>query len=137
MRVGIAVCLAFGLVAAHAEIDDPLLPEIARGKGEQCVADTGLMRREHMKLLLHQRDETMHRGIRTRKFSLKECVDCHAVSGPDAGAVSAGNPRHFCRACHDYAAVKIDCFECHASRPSEPALAGHTAAPSTAVARVR
>jgi hypothetical protein len=31
--------------------------------------------------------------------------------------VTVSSPQHFCRSCHDYAAVKVDCFECHASRP--------------------
>jgi hypothetical protein len=25
---------------------------------------------------------------------------------------------HFCQSCHNYAAVKIDCFECHSSKPA-------------------
>lgn len=93
------------------------LPVIPQGKGEQCVEDTDFMRRNHMKVLLHQRDETMHEGIRTKKHSLKECISCHAVEGADETPVSASSPQHFCRSCHDYAAVKIDCFQCHASKP--------------------
>ena len=48
------------------------LPTIVKGKGDACVADTAYMRRNHMTELDHQRDETMHRGVRTRKFSLKD-----------------------------------------------------------------
>ncbi len=140
MRGVVAVFLMLGLMAASASAradGDFLVPEIARGKGENCVADTGLMRREHMNLLSHQRDETTRRGIRTKQFSLKECVSCHAVAGPEAKPVSVKSPRHFCRSCHDYAAVKIDCFECHASTPSEPSSARHAPKASNAVARVR
>ena len=93
------------------------MPVIPRGKGEQCVEDTDFMRRNHMNLLMHQRDETVHRGKREKQHSLTECITCHAVSGPDATAVTVSSPQHFCRSCHDYAAVKIDCFQCHASRP--------------------
>ena len=32
----------------------------------------------HMDMLKHQRDLTMHEGIRTTKHSLKECIECHA-----------------------------------------------------------
>ena len=32
-------------------------------------------------------------------------------------AITVAEPEHFCRSCHDYAAVTIDCFQCHASRP--------------------
>jgi mono/diheme cytochrome c family protein len=139
MRASLAVFM-LGLLAPHVSAQqqaDSLLPEIPRGEGEQCVADTDLMRREHMNLLSHQRDETTHQGLRTKQFSLKECVACHAVAGPDAQPVSAKSPRHFCRACHDYAAVKIDCFECHASRPSAPALTGHMPELPRTVATVR
>lgn len=92
-------------------------PKPARGQGDQCVAPTDWMRKNHMSVLKHQRDDTVHEGIRTRTFSLKGCIDCHAVAGADGKAVSASDPKHFCRTCHDYAAVRMDCFECHASRP--------------------
>ena len=64
-------------------------PAITRGKGESCVAETDFMRRNHMNLLAHQRDATMRRGIRTMRFSLKECVACHAVPGPEGTPVGA------------------------------------------------
>lgn len=94
-------------------------PEIPRGQGDSCVEDTEFMRRYHMTLLLHQRDDTMRKGIRSKQYSLKECISCHAVPGPDSIPVTFASPEHFCRSCHDYAAVKIDCFECHASRPEQ------------------
>jgi len=97
-------------------------PDIPRGQGESCVADIDFMRRNHMTMLKHQRDETMLKGVRTKQYSLKECVSCHAVKGPDATPVTVSSPKHFCRSCHDYVAVKIDCFQCHASRP-EPIVA--------------
>lgn len=98
------------------------LPVIARGEGENCVADTQFMRRNHMTMLRHQRDETMREGIRGNQYSLRDCIACHAVMGPDAMPVTVASPEHFCRSCHDYAAVNIDCFQCHASRP-EPSVA--------------
>ena len=94
------------------------LPDIPKGKGDQCVRETEFMRKNHMELLLHQRDETMHRGIRTKKYSLKECLDCHAVYDASGQAVSHLDSRHFCVQCHEYASVSIDCFECHASKPA-------------------
>jgi len=114
------------------------LPVIPRGQGENCVADTQIMRRNHMTMLRHQRDETMREGIRGKQYSLKECVSCHAVMGPDAMPVTVASPIHFCRACHDYAAVNIDCFGCHASRPEPGALSDDhdrgTALPATQAA---
>jgi hypothetical protein len=105
-------------LAAADGVSGPVIP---RGRGERCVADTEFMRRNHMTLLMHQRDATMRQGIRSKQFSLSECVACHAVTGPDRKPVSISNPSHFCRACHDYAAVQIDCFQCHASRPDAEA----------------
>ncbi|MDA7947084.1 MAG: hypothetical protein MPJ78_06365 [Hyphomicrobiaceae bacterium] len=103
--------------AQSAQTARALVPSPQKGKGDACVADTDFMRRYHMTVLNHQRDDTVHNGIRTKQFSLKECIACHAVQGEDARPVSIESPKHFCRTCHDYAAVKIDCFECHASRP--------------------
>ncbi len=103
-------------------------PAITRGKGESCVAETDFMRRNHMNLLAHQRDATMRRGIRTTRFSLKECVACHAVPGSEGTPVGADDPRFFCNSCHEYTAVRIDCFQCHASRPKAPGQARGTGA---------
>lgn len=102
---------------AMADTPKPDIPKTARGI--QCVEETDFMRKNHMELLMHQRDETMHRGIRTKKHSLKECLDCHVVKGDDNLPVTAEDPRHFCSACHRYAAVKVDCFQCHSSVPEE------------------
>lgn len=99
-------------------------PEIPKGKGDRCVEDTEFMRSNHMELLLHQRDETMHRGIRAKKHSLKECINCHTVTDDNNQPVSAANPKHFCRVCHDYASVTVDCFGCHASKPGKNATVG-------------
>ena len=110
------------------------IPEIPKGQGESCVEDVDFMRRNHMTLLMHQRDDTMLQGIRSKQYSLKECVSCHAVQGADARPVTEANPKHFCRSCHDYAAVRIDCFQCHASRPSIDPEAGRH---DDAVARTR
>lgn len=91
-------------------------PVIQKGTGDKCVADTEYMRRNHMKDLKHQRDQTMHQGIRTKQFSLKNCIECHAT--PDAsGQRTVLGKDHFCQSCHTYAAVKIDCFQCHSSKP--------------------
>lgn len=100
---------------------DSLAPVIPKAKGEQCVAETDFMRRNHMKVLLHQRDKSVFKGERSKRFSLQGCVECHAVPGPTAQPVTYKDPKHFCRSCHEFIAVKIDCFECHASRPDPTA----------------
>lgn len=83
-------------------------------KGDKCVAPTDDMRKNHMKYLKHHRDETMHQGIRTKQFSLKGCVECHA--SPKNGSV-VGTNENFCQGCHAYTGVRLDCFECHATKP--------------------
>jgi hypothetical protein len=121
--MGILVIVLAGLaVASHAadqgnDKNGIPFPAIAMGQGDTCVEDTDFMRRNHMDLLNHQRDETVIRGVRTEQHSLKECINCHVVKGPDAIPVTVSSPQHFCRSCHDYAAVSVYCFQCHASRP--------------------
>ena len=115
--IALTVVTLVSLVGMTVALSDVPQPDIPKGQGEQCVEDSNLMRRNHMTMLKHQRDETMLKGVRSKQYSLKECVACHAVPGPDSTPVTVASPKHFCRSCHDYAAVKIDCFQCHASRP--------------------
>jgi hypothetical protein len=70
-----------------------------------------------MEYILHQRDETMYDGIRTRQYSLEECINCHASKDENGEFVRVEDTRHFCATCHTYASVKIDCFQCHSDVP--------------------
>jgi hypothetical protein len=97
-------------------------------KGEQCVEDTDYMRRNHMKVLDGHRDKTVIEGIRTKKYSLKECINCHASE--TTGSVAAAKD-DFCVSCHSYAAVKIDCFDCHSTKP-QGSIAMHSLNAETA-----
>ena len=115
MRLVAVITLMLALANASA-FAEGLVPTPPRGKGEHCVAATEFMRRNHMTMMKHQRDETVHDGVRGKPFSLAGCVDCHAVKGADEQPVTYSDSRHFCRSCHDFAAVSIDCFECHSSR---------------------
>ena len=89
-------------------------PVIEPARTGQCVGDPAFMRRNHMQLLKHQRSDTLRGGIRTGQYSLKACIDCHASQSTNS--VSASDTG-FCQSCHLYAAVKLDCFECHSSKP--------------------
>ncbi|MDH4133564.1 MAG: hypothetical protein OEV31_02115 [Gammaproteobacteria bacterium] len=111
--------LAVSAVAADGYEKDPVAgvrhvprPIHHEPQGEKCVAPTSEMRRNHMEKILHQRDQTMHQGIRTAQYSLKNCVDCHA--DPKTGSVLG--KEGFCESCHRYAAVQIDCFSCHSAQ---------------------
>ncbi|MBI5613255.1 MAG: hypothetical protein HY942_09365 [Gammaproteobacteria bacterium] len=99
-------------------------PTVKIEKGEKCVEPTDVIRRDHMKFILHQRDETMHRGIRTTKHSLKNCIDCHA----DPKTNSVLGKDGFCESCHRYAAVSMDCFECHSPAPRKQTGGANTSA---------
>jgi len=92
------------------------LPKLEHAKGDKCVDEGGYIRRHHPELLKHHRDETMRKGIRTTKYSLKKCVECHA--GSKTGSVAASK-EDFCIACHSYAGVKLDCWDCHATKPGK------------------
>ncbi|MBI4939003.1 MAG: Hdr-like menaquinol oxidoreductase cytochrome c subunit [Nitrosomonadales bacterium] len=88
-------------------------PRLDIGKGGQCVEDPKFMRKNHMEILRHQRDETMRLGIRGSKHSLAGCVDCHASNKNNS---VLGGDENFCQGCHVYAGVRMDCFECHSSK---------------------
>lgn len=84
-------------------------PAIKIATEGNCIAPTDEMRRNHMDMLKHQRDRTLRQGIRGEKASLNECINCHASK--TTGSVLG--PGGFCQECHNYAAVKPDCWECH------------------------
>ncbi len=111
--VRLSACLALASAALAFASDRVPKPVINIDKPGKCVEDTATMRREHPDMLKHQRDLTVHEGIRTREHSLKECVGCHASR--KTGSVLGENG--FCQSCHDYASVRLDCFGCHASKP--------------------
>lgn len=105
------------LLVAHTPIaaagDNKPEPTIAQAKGDHCIKDEGFMIRNHPDLLKHQRDDTMRRGIRAGDFSLKRCMECHA------GENSSHAAQTDCDTCHAYAAVKLDCWDCHAKKPGK------------------
>jgi hypothetical protein len=108
-------------MAADASTEEnasgPYIPKAQRrySEAQGCVEPTAEMRANHMDYILDQRDATMHEGIRTKQYSLVECINCHVSDAPDAPRVDS--EKHFCNSCHSYAGVSIDCFQCHADRP--------------------
>jgi hypothetical protein len=91
------------------KIDTPeimKLPEAER----KCVESKDFMKAEHMKLLNQWRDWVVREGNgtyvnaegKTFLMSLqKTCMKCHS------------NKSKFCDECHNYAAVKPYCWDCH------------------------
>ncbi|MEA3291933.1 MAG: sulfur reduction protein DsrJ [Pseudomonadota bacterium] len=84
---------------------------------ESCVRPVEEMRRNHMELLKHKRDETMHRGIRTTDASLAGCIECHSDRNESGEFVPVDAEGQFCQSCHADVATKLDCFGCHRTTP--------------------
>ena len=117
-RIGLllSVLLCFAAVAGVAST---LLPALPPGAGESCVEPTDIMRRLHMQFLMHQRDDTVHGGIRGAKHSLVGCIECHAQTDTRGAAIPVNAEGQFCESCHSFAGVRMDCFECHATVPAD------------------
>jgi [DsrC]-trisulfide reductase subunit J len=126
IRLFVTVLVFVGLLAGlgHAGEDakSALYPKIPKAVGAPHPEGNAFMRANHALLLLEDRDKTMRQGDRDIKFSLKGCVACHAVYGPDSKPVGYESPQYFCRVCHTFASVKIDCFTCHKATPDPEIL---------------
>jgi hypothetical protein len=107
-----ALVLAGGVHADEKPAGRVAAPVVKIERGGACVAPVGEMRRNHMQLLKHQRDRTVHQGERKTRFALKDCIECHA--GRETGSVLGKDG--FCASCHAYASVSMDCFECHSPK---------------------
>lgn len=112
----LALLLALTSVCALAGTPKPAVKIENPG---QCIAPAEEMRKNHMEMLKHQRDRTLRQGIRGEKASLNECINCHASK--TTGSVTGKDG--FCQSCHSYAAVKLDCWDCH--QPKAGKHAGH------------
>ncbi|HEY0721454.1 MAG TPA: hypothetical protein VGE50_09375 [Gammaproteobacteria bacterium] len=131
LLVSAVLALTLSVPAAAGDSDSSIKPVIPKAlSGTKCVDDPEVMVRTHMDKLKHQRDLTLREGIRTKQFSLKECINCHVPAGQEAAvqpgeetaASGKSSEGHFCMNCHAFAGVKIDCFECHNTRPEKPAM---------------
>jgi len=125
MRLVLAFLAAIGF-AGIAAADEHLPVELPQATGDPHPEGSDYWRIHHMDMLKHDRDLTMRDGVRNVipgeepiQASIGECFDCHAATDEAGTPVSYDDERHFCRVCHDYAAVQVDCFMCHRSTPSE------------------
>jgi len=107
------------LISANAVAETPFPTINEPSKAEKCIQPEDEMRRNHMNYILHERDETMHEGIRGEPSSLANCIDCHVEPNEKGEIAGIESEEHFCNACHVYASVQIDCFQCHADRPQK------------------
>ena len=88
-------------------------------EGGQCVRPTQWMRRNHMALIKHDRDVTVHQGVRDVDGSLSACIGCHANKDVDGHYKPVSEPGQFCAGCHDYTGTSLDCFSCHSTVPTQ------------------
>ena len=129
MRRASAVLLVIILFTTFALVESVTgawLLQLPPAKGEQCVEPTEIMRRQHMNFLLHQRDRTVHEGIRTPQHRFTNCIGCHVLPDAEGRYARHTDAEHFCSGCHRFSAVKIDCFQCHADRPAAAFTAGRS-----------
>jgi len=85
----------------------PELPKNAK----ECVLPADEMISTHMQLLNDWRDEVLRTGDRAydvkigdkmyQKSFMNTCLQCHT------------SRKKFCKRCHDYAAVRPYCWDCH------------------------
>jgi hypothetical protein len=115
--VFLALVLSLAAVVVQAEERSSLWPAVPEATGAAHPEGNEYMRKRHMDLMRHDRDLTMHEGDREIGASLKQCFDCHAAKDDHGQVVTYASDKHFCRVCHDFVAVKVDCFMCHRSTP--------------------
>ncbi|MFZ6016903.1 MAG: sulfate reduction electron transfer complex DsrMKJOP subunit DsrJ [Nitrospirota bacterium] len=91
------------------KIDTPEIQKLPENE-RKCVESKEFMKTEHMKLLNDWRDSVVREGNRiyigaggkNYDMSLQNtCMKCHS------------NKKKFCDECHNYAAVKPYCWDCH------------------------
>jgi hypothetical protein len=89
------------------KIDTPVIQQMAEKK---CIELKAVMKTGHMQMLDVWRDSVVRDGNRTfvatdgkhYNMSLQNtCMKCHS------------NKKKFCDECHNYAAVKPYCWDCH------------------------
>jgi hypothetical protein len=116
---GLLLALCFGLLMGlgSASAGQGIEGTAKADQLDACVQPTDFMRRSHFELIKHQRDITVHQGIRKTDNSLAGCVDCHVRMDAKGKPVPVNAPGEFCAACHEYTATTLDCFTCHATKP--------------------
>jgi len=118
LAVGLAGALPVSGLSADFAPGNHVTPGSKAAGLEHCVRETGFMRRNHMELIKHQRHQTVHKGIRKTTDSLAGCVDCHVSYDEERRPVSVYAEGQFCHVCHEFAAVDLTCFGCHATVPA-------------------
>ena len=118
--IGLLLTVCLGLIAGPGAVlaGGGVEGTAKADKLDACVAPTPFMRRNHFELIKHQRDVTVHEGIRKTDHSLAGCVDCHVRKDAQGSHVSVDAAGEFCAGCHEFTGATLDCFTCHATKPT-------------------
>ncbi len=93
--------------ALRLSLDTPQIQQLAEKK---CIEPTAYMRSSHMELIGRWRTAVVREGEdlyvasdgkRINMSLSQNCLGCHS------------NKEQFCDTCHNYAAVKPNCWSCH------------------------
>ncbi len=117
------ISLFMSSVFAHADnhmnIGDRAQELKDEGKSEEIHPDLREIRMMHPSFLNHKRDKTLRQGIRTKRNSLKACVNCHSATDKQDEFVPINQDGQFCSTCHQKVGTSLDCFSCHRTTPKE------------------
>lgn len=115
----ISILALFVIGLSGCDSEPPKLMKAVKQFSSDEIRDAHVidMRKNHMNELLHKRDETLYKGIRTEMHSLKACINCHVPEKHNGEILRHTNPEHFCSTCHGYVAQELDCFQCHVDHP--------------------
>ena len=118
-RISLKILVTFSLVffSGASITHENMQHNIDKSSGEKCVEPTDVMRAQHHIFLNQQSHDTVVKGIRTKKYSLNNCINCHIKPLADGTFPSVKSEEHFCSGCHIAAAAQVECFDCHASKP--------------------
>jgi len=118
-KLSIKILLTFVLIffSCTSITHENFQHNISASSGDKCVEPTEIMRAQHHIFVKHQSHETVVKGIRTKKYSLNNCIDCHIKPTANGTYPSVKSEEHFCTGCHIAAAAQVECFDCHASKP--------------------
>ena len=118
-RISLKILVTFSLVffSGASITHENMQHNIDKSSGEKCVEPTDVMRAQHHIFLNQQSHDTVVKGIRTKKYSINNCINCHIKPLADGTYPSVKSEEHFCSGCHIAAAAQVECFDCHASKP--------------------
>jgi hypothetical protein len=119
MKAFLSVLIVFMGLGFPPALAQPLGPVVPKATGNPHPEGNLYWRINHPRLLKHDRNLTVRLGDRNIGASMKACVACHASTDANGEPIRINADKQFCSVCHEYAAVKIDCFECHATVPDK------------------